>query len=1194
MSQALQEQQINKTRMDRVSNEWVLKECGLKGNPIVQSECRVALLTHWISLDPLANLGFQVPTSLAGFYCEQISITSFTEIVLSGSHLYRALFEDEPVLSDTMVVSGGWWQNVSYPYNKDVIPPGKMTAKAVLICRPNSHPFQERALSLEQPIKVGRSVARARASPNNAIFDCKVLSRNHALLWYDTGKGIDHKGEDMGGTDSSKCANGRRRVEESAGGRTDTKSSNGTFVNNQRLSKGAEESPPREVCSGDIVQFGVDVMENARKVTHGCIVANLKLYLPDGKEAKASFTLLGYTSKGHIEEFGVEQSQVDIDEALQREQLLENKLATLQRLVETTRHASDLGWKSLIDEDRLLSRVEVLENQLQIYSKNFAEDKLREELRKLQEDKCQYQGSAKESLRKVLQEKLEAIQKLQDIERTLSNTEDECARLKELCEQSQQDLQDLAHKYCQQLQKVEELTSQLQETEDQHREVCEHLEQEKLELQARIQEQLEAERALQIRLEALQADGDLTQKQLVALQSHLHTLKSNDDDDDDVDTKLDTDNIKSTDSTGTQVDIILERIEPSSEDNLKDVLENTHEEIEVLQHQLNLSEEELKESHARVDELITQLEETRDHEDSSAETIQQLQEGLKSLELDLERGYLDTKITQLYLAPSEAGAPASRPVRTPLQPSLHRMGIPVHNSVSSPNQDNKLKAEITKLKELLSEARNNKRLAEQQVAQFQLELDYEKNKVKKATETSNLLKQQLQCTVQSDMFWVLYVLRSVSYAHNTSRLLLKQCTFGRVRARLSMEFHQAQKVLLLGLIGCQTLIIVLDQGDSPLGAVAYHLHLCSFLLEQLTAENEVQEKSKTAIKLQEHTQRLEILSDGKQQVHHLQESLLAEQQRSSKHSEESEKLRKQLIEAQQCAKQNRNEAEQMKDRMRAVQQELEVKQRILSEVNTNDDNRNHERLEEMKQYCESLQADKENVLSKQFLLQYHQGGCLVITSRLKLMTQHIEEENVVLRKTHSYMETLKSHLGEELNENIFSVLEDQCLQHKETLQMLKSLEEELVILKESFAQCNEERTQLFHDLSNLRQEFCSIVNHSNAVCIYMNRESRTILVIVELLATSSTLEAIKCGELDPVKSSLPTTIFAMYLPQRSGEGKTCLTSFIPPPLVTATPPRGGVGGCRAPPIIKEQGCMNRQRQTVLPGATPISFSKQKS
>lgn len=46
--------------------------------------------------------------------------------------------------------------------------------------------------------------------------------------------------------------------------------------------------------------------------------------------------------------------------------------------------------------------------------------------------------------------------------RTLSNTEDECAHLKELCERSQQDLKDLALKYSLQLQKVEELTSKLQ------------------------------------------------------------------------------------------------------------------------------------------------------------------------------------------------------------------------------------------------------------------------------------------------------------------------------------------------------------------------------------------------------------------------------------------------------------------------------------------------------------------------------------------------------------------------------------------------------------------------------------------------------------------------------------------------------------------------------------------------------------
>jgi chromosome segregation ATPase len=85
-----------------------------------------------------------------------------------------------------------------------------------------------------------------------------------------------------------------------------------------------------------------------------------------------------------------------------------------------------------------------------------------------------------------------------------------------------------------------------QETEHQHREACERLEQEKQELQARLQEQLEAERALQLRLDALQADGDMTQKQLASLQSHIHDLQPNNV----IDTKIDIDSFKSTDSTG--------------------------------------------------------------------------------------------------------------------------------------------------------------------------------------------------------------------------------------------------------------------------------------------------------------------------------------------------------------------------------------------------------------------------------------------------------------------------------------------------------------------------------------------------------------------------------------------------------------------------------------------------------------------
>jgi len=276
--------------------------------------------------------------------------------------------------------------------------------RASLICRPNSHPFQDRMLSLDQPVKVGRSVARARPVQTNAIFDCKVLSRNHALLWYENGKFYLQ----------------------------DTKSSNGTFVNNQRLSKGSEESPPREVCSGDILQFGVDVMENSRKVTHGCIIATLKLYLPDGKEAKASPSIVNSSPGSAIPAQDLYQLNQYIQEALAREQFLENKLLSLQRLIGDTEVASSQGWRALMDEDRLLTRVEILESQLTTYGKNMTEDKLREETKRLMSDKESYQTAAKDNLKRLVDEKLEAAKRLSEVETSLNNLEEEYSSLHQL------------------------------------------------------------------------------------------------------------------------------------------------------------------------------------------------------------------------------------------------------------------------------------------------------------------------------------------------------------------------------------------------------------------------------------------------------------------------------------------------------------------------------------------------------------------------------------------------------------------------------------------------------------------------------------------------------------------------------------------------------------------------------------------
>ncbi|XP_065543636.1 sarcolemmal membrane-associated protein isoform X23 [Lathamus discolor] len=381
------------------------------------------------------------------------------------------------------------------------------SALAIFTCRPNSHPFQERHVYLDEPVKIGRSVARCRPAQNNATFDCKVLSRNHALVWF------DHK-------------TGKFYLQ-------DTKSSNGTFINSQRLSRGSEESPPCEIMSGDIIQFGVDVTENTRKgkVTHGCIVSTIKLFLPDGMEARLRSDVIHAPLPSPVDKvaantpsmYSQELFQLSqyLQEALHREQMLEQKLATLQRLLAVTQEASDTSWQALIDEDRLLSRLEVMGNQLQACSKNQTEDSIRKELIALQEDKHNYETTAKESLRRVLQEKIEVVRKLSEVERSLSNTEDECTHLKEMNERTQEELRELANKYNGAVNEIKDLSDKLKVAEGRQEEIQQKGLAEKKELQHKIEEMEEREQELQAKIEALQADNDFTNERLTALQDKI-------------------------------------------------------------------------------------------------------------------------------------------------------------------------------------------------------------------------------------------------------------------------------------------------------------------------------------------------------------------------------------------------------------------------------------------------------------------------------------------------------------------------------------------------------------------------------------------------------------------------------------------------------------------------------------------------
>ncbi|XP_053723242.1 sarcolemma associated protein a isoform X8 [Synchiropus splendidus] len=450
------------------------------------------------------------------------------------------------------------------------------SALAVFTCRPNSHPFQERHVYLEEPVKIGRSVARCRPAQNNATFDCKVLSRNHALVWF------DHK-------------TGKFYLQ-------DTKSSNGTFINSQRLSRGSEESPPCEVLSGDIIQFGVDVTENTRKVTHGCIVSTIKLFLPDGMEARRRSDVIQTPLPLPVDKaaantpsmYSQELFQLSqyLQEALHREQMLEQKLATLQRLLASTQEASENSWQALIDEDRLLCRLEVMGSQLQAYSKSQTEDGIRKELLALQEDKHNYELKTRDSLRNVVQEKIEVLRKLSEVERSLSNTEDECTHLKEMSERGQEELRELANKYNDAVNEIKELTDKIQAAEGRQEELTQRGATEKRELELRIEEMEEKEQVLQARIEALQADNDFTNERLAAVQdvdtvSHApleETVldeqnppvpQSHEEDEDEEDTDTDEDNCHVNNSSGGDPTRIPQLIECPPVKQLKETVSSS-------------------------------------------------------------------------------------------------------------------------------------------------------------------------------------------------------------------------------------------------------------------------------------------------------------------------------------------------------------------------------------------------------------------------------------------------------------------------------------------------------------------------------------------------------------------------------------------------------------------------------------------
>ncbi|XP_060087229.1 TRAF3-interacting JNK-activating modulator isoform X2 [Heteronotia binoei] len=199
-----------------------------------------------------------------------------------------------------------------------------------------------------------------------------------------------------------------------------------------------------------------------------------------------------------------------LKEALHRELLLKKKLMILQELLVMLLQAAEKSWKGQINEDKLKSRVSVLENQLQTSTQIYSKQGLKKILLEMEAQKQNYEQKAKDSLQKLLEEKLQAERQLQNAQRALAVVEEDCSLWKEHYNTIKNDWSQLADKHMELENKLRVLENKLQWSDAQNAQLHQAL------------QNLEGERVTLIsKIDALQEDSRLTTEHVSAMEGRL-------------------------------------------------------------------------------------------------------------------------------------------------------------------------------------------------------------------------------------------------------------------------------------------------------------------------------------------------------------------------------------------------------------------------------------------------------------------------------------------------------------------------------------------------------------------------------------------------------------------------------------------------------------------------------------------------
>ncbi|NWI84780.1 T3JAM protein, partial [Pitta sordida] len=198
-----------------------------------------------------------------------------------------------------------------------------------------------------------------------------------------------------------------------------------------------------------------------------------------------------------------------LKEALHRELLLKQKMVILQELFSTLLEASEKSWQGQLNEDKLKCKLRALENQLQACTQTYSKECMNKILIEMEDQKQTYEQKAKEALQKMLEDKLQTEQQLQNSQRSLAATREDLAFWKEHDTTLKAELSKMTTAHTELKNSFHMLQNELQ------------VDAQKEQLHQALQSLQSEHTSLQLQASALRQDNDLKAQHITAIEEKL-------------------------------------------------------------------------------------------------------------------------------------------------------------------------------------------------------------------------------------------------------------------------------------------------------------------------------------------------------------------------------------------------------------------------------------------------------------------------------------------------------------------------------------------------------------------------------------------------------------------------------------------------------------------------------------------------